>query len=144
VTVTEDVGVYRLEVTGKVSVIGALPPPSTNAFAVFADTPLTVGTHDTISVIPNGETLHIQGLAAGNEDPTKGAVVEVIFDDGTEHIVGRFYTNGQTELYSFADITEARDGTLLLGDGSNTVIVRRAKFAGSNIAIDAELRGYTV
>jgi len=142
ITVTQEGAVYRLEVTGKVSVVGALPPPATTAFAIFADTPLTTGNHDTTWTIPSGEAAHIQSVQAGNEDPTKGAVVEIIFDDGTEHLVERVYINGQTITISFGDVMEARDGTDLIGNGSNELIVRRTKYSGTNIAIDAVLRGY--
>lgn len=140
----DDAGIRRLEIAGKVSVIGALPPPSTTPVAIFADTPLTVGSHDTTFVIPSGMTIHLQQITAGNEDPTKGASVEVIYDDGAEHMIARIYTSGQSELFSFSDIAEARDGTALTGNGSNTIIVRRSKYSGTDIAIDCVVRGYTV
>jgi hypothetical protein len=142
-----DVGVRRIEMAGKVTVIGAQPPPSTTPFAIFADTPLVVGNADTVYVIPDGTVAHIQQLSAGNEDPTKGAVIEVIYNDaGTERLVARIYTAGQTELFSFADISASRDGTSMTGNagGTKTIILRRTKFAGSDIAIDAVIRGYLV
>lgn len=142
-TITLDSGIYRQEITGKVTVIGAQAPPSTTAQVITADTPLTVGTSDTVFVIPNGETFHLQQIIAGNEDPTKGAVIEVIFDDGTEHVVERVYTSGATISVGYSDVTTARDGTSLTGNGTNELIVRRAKYAGTNIAIDAEVVGYT-
>jgi len=142
VTITQDGVVYRLEITGKVSVVGALPPPSTTAVDIFADTPLTVGSHDTTWTIPSGETFRLQNITVGNEDPTKGAVTEIIFDDGTEHVVERVYTTGQSISISFPDETTARDGTTMTGNGTNTIIVRRAKYSGTNIAIDAVVRGY--
>lgn len=144
VTITEDAGVYRLEISGKVQVTGAVPPPATTPAQINADTPLVVGSDDTTFIIPNGETFHLQEVIAGNEDPTKGAVIEVIFDDGTEHLIARVYTNGQTVSIGYADVSEARDGTALLGNGVYTIIVRRAKFTGTNIAIDAVVSGYTV
>lgn len=143
-TITLDAGVYRQEVVGKVTVVGAQPPPSTTPTQINADTPLTVGSHDTSFTIPNGETFFLQQMVAGNEDPTKGASVEVIFDDGAEHLIARVYTAGETVSIGFSDISEARDGTSLDGNGSNTIIVRRAKFSGTNIAIDAVVTGYTV
>ena len=139
-----DTGVRRLEIAGKVSVIGAVPPPATNEARINADTPLTVGSHDTTFTIPNGEVFHLQQVTAGNEDPTKGAVIEIIFDDGAEHLIERVYTNGNTISIGFSDISEARDGASLVGNGTNTIVVRRTKFSGSNIAIDAGVRGYTV
>lgn len=142
-----DAGVNRLEIAGKVAVVGALPPPSTNPFAIIADTPLVVDNSDTAFVIPDGETAHLQQLTAGNEDPTKGASVEIIYDDaGTERLIARVYTAGFSVLFSFADIAMARDETPLLGNAAGTkkIIVRRLKFAGTNIAIDCVIRGYTV
>lgn len=144
VTITDDAGVYRLQIEGKVQVTGATPPPATTPVQINAATPLSVGSNDTTFTIPNGETFFLQEITAGNEDPTKGAVVEVIFDDGTEHLVARIYINGQTISIGYTDLEEARDGTALDGNGTNTIIVRRAKFSGSNIAIDAVVRGYTV
>lgn len=144
VTVTDDAGVFRLEIGGKVAVTGATPPPSTTPVQINADTPLSVGTNDTTFIIPNGETFFLQEVVAGNEDPTKGAVVEVLFDNGTEHLIARVYISGQTRSIGYTDLDTARDGTALLGDGVDTIIVRRAKFSGSNIAIDAVVNGYTV
>jgi hypothetical protein len=147
VTITEDQGVFRLEIGGKVAVTGAAPPPATNAANIEADTPLTVGTDDTAFVIPDGETFHLQSIIAGNEDPTKGAKIEVIFDEnGTEKLVARIYIAGQTIAIGYNDVAVARDGTALLGNagGTNQIIVRREKFSGSNIAIDAVVSGYTV
>ncbi len=145
VTVTNDAGVYRVEIQGKVQSIGAIPPPSTNAAQIDADTPLIVGSHDTTFSIPSGETFYLQQITAGNEDPTKGAVVTVLFDDGAEHVIARVFTNGESISIGYPDLKEARDGTALLGGaGTTDIIVRREKFSGSNIAIDAQVLGYTV
>jgi hypothetical protein len=141
----DDAGVRRLEISGKVSVTGASPPPSTLPALIYADTPLVVGTHDTIFVIPDGETYFLQELVSGNEDPTKGAVVEVLYDNGTEHLVARQYISGQTISINEPEDGLARDGTTCVGNvgGTFTIIVRRTKYSGSDIAIDAEARGYT-
>lgn len=142
-----DAGTRRLEIAGKVVVVGAAPPPATNDATIYADTPLTVGTHDTTFVIPDGETFHLQEVIAGNEDPTKGCSIEVIFDEGgTEHLVARLYRAGVTETDGYPNRTTARDGTVMIGNagGTNTIIVRRIKYSGSDIAVDAVVRGYTV
>ena len=97
----DDAGTRRLEIAGKVSVTGASPPPSTNPATILADTPLTVGTHDTVFVIPNGQTFYLQQIISGNEDPAKGAVTSVIYFNGTEHVVGRQYTAGFTITEGF-------------------------------------------
>lgn len=143
----DDGGIRRIEIAGKVVVQQAVPPPATNGFVIHADTPLVVSTHDTVFVIPDGETAHLQVLLSGNEDPTKGAVIEVFYDDvGVERLITRMYTAGSSVLFGFADISEARDGTALIGNGAGTkiIIVRRTKFAGNAIAIDAVVRGYSV
>lgn len=128
-----------------VRVVATAPPAGIDGTVIAADTPLTVGTHVTSYVIPNGETFFLQQLLGGNEDPSKGASVEVIYYDGTtEHLVHRDYYNGATHAASFPDVSAARDGTAMIGDGSTKLIrVRRAKFSGSDIAIDAVVYGYT-
>lgn len=143
VTITEDAGIRRLEILGKVSIVGAVPPPDTNSALIAADTPLTVGNNTITFVIPDGETFHLQTVIAGNEDPTKGSVIEVFFNDGAQHLITRVYTSGQTVELGFPDVIVARDGTSLVGNGVNTIDVRRAKFSGTNIAIDAVVSGYT-
>jgi hypothetical protein len=142
-TLTDDAGVIRQEVTGKVSVIGAVPPPSTTGAIIYANSPLSVGRHTTTFSIPDGETFHLQEVTAGNENPTKGAVVEVLYDNGSEHLVARVYTNGETISIGYPDLVAAQDGTALLGAaGTSNILVRRQKFSGSNIAIDATVTGY--
>jgi hypothetical protein len=143
----DDAGVRRIEIAGKVVVQQAVPPPLTVGFVIHGDTPKTVSSHDTVFVIPDTKVAHIQALVGGNEDPTKGAVIEVWYDEnGTEHLIARMYTAGASELFGFADIMAARDGTSLLGNagGTNKIILRRTKFQGTDIAIDAVVRGYTV
>jgi hypothetical protein len=139
-----DAGVRRLEIAGKVQVTGAVPPPATTPVIIYAATPLSVGSNDTSFTIPNGETFYLQGAIAGNEDPTKGASIEIIYDNGTEHLIERVYTAGQTISIGYSDLSAARDGTALVGNGSHAIIVRREKYGGTNIAIDAVVSGYTV
>lgn len=143
VTVSNDAGIHRVEIAGKVSVIGASPPPATTPAVLFGDNPLSVGTHDTTFVIPSGQTFYLQEIVAGNEDPTKGAVVEVLYNNGTEHLIGRVYIAGQTLTIGYPNRSTARDGTALVGNGTWTIILRRTKYSGTNIAIDAVARGYT-
>lgn len=145
VTITDDAGVRRVEILGKVVVTGATPPPLTTPAIIFASTPLTVGSDDTDFIIPDGESFFLQEILAGNEDPSKGASVEVIYDNGTEHLVARVYIAGVTVPTGFPDEHTSRDGTEMAGNAGQTfkIIVRRIKFTGSDIAIDAEVRGYT-
>ena len=127
-----------------VRVVATAPPAGVDGVVIAADTPLTVGSHDTEFTIPNGQTFHLQQITAGNEDPSKGASVVVIYYDGTtEHVVARDYVNGATHSSTFPDLKKARDGTEMVGDGSTKLIrVRRLKFSGSDIAIDAVVFGY--
>jgi len=128
-----------------VRVVATAPPAGVDAVIISADTPLTTGTHDTDYVIPNGETFYLQQITGGNEDPSKGAKIEVLYYDGTtEHLVSRDYFNGATHSSTFPDVKFARDGTEMVGDGSTKLIrVRRSKYAGSDIAIDGVVFGYT-
>lgn len=144
VTVSLDAGIRRIEIAGKVTIVGSSPPPATTPAVIIGDTPLVVGSDDTSFVIPDGETFHLQQLTAGNEDPTKGAVITLLFDNGTEHVIERIYVSGSSVSIGFGDVTLARDGTALLGDGVDTIVLRREKFSGTNIAIDSVARGYTV
>lgn len=127
-----------------VAVVIETVPLGATGVVVAADTPLAVDTHDTAYVIPNGVTFHLQQFIIGNEDPTKGARIEIIYYDGTtEHVVMRSYGAGFTVSVPFPNINEARDGTLMAGNGSTkTIIIRRTKLTGTNIEIDATVRGY--
>jgi hypothetical protein len=144
VTVTADASINRLQIAGKVSVTGAIAPPATTQVLIHADTPLTVGSHDSVYVIPDGEVFHIQEIHQGNEDPTKGASVEIIYYNGTEHLLERVYSAGSTVTIGYPDINAARDGTSMVGNagGTNTIVTRRLKYSGSNIAIETEVVGY--
>jgi hypothetical protein len=144
VTITNDAGTYRLNIIGKVAITGATPPPATTPAVITAATPLVVGTHDTTFTIPNTKTFYLQEIVTGNEDPAKGSSVEVIFNNGTEHLIARVYTASTTLVVGYPDVAAARDGTALLGNGTNTIIVRRKKYTGSDIAIDTIVRGYTL
>lgn len=128
-----------------VRVVSTAPPAGVAATIIAADNPLTVGIHDTDFIIPNGQTFYLQQLVGGNEDHSKGASIEIIYYDGAvERVVHRDYYNGATHSTVFPDISEARDGTVMVGDGSTKLIrIRRAKFSGTNIAIDGEVYGYT-
>ena len=143
---TARVGQIPIDGNGNIGVrvVSTAPPAGVDAIILAAGTPLTVGTHDTDYVIPNGEVFYLQQLTGGNEDPSKGASVTIIYYDGTtEHIVHRDYYNGATHSTVFPDVGYARDGTLMVGDGSTKLIrVRRSKFSGTDIAIDAVVYGY--
>lgn len=126
-----------------VTVVGSVPPEGVDGVSIYADSPLSVGTHDTSYVIPTGETFVLQQFTAGNEDPTKGAKVTILYDDGTEHVIQRGYIAGFTVDFPLPNIDVARDGTPLLGTGTSTIVIRREKLTAANIEIDAVVRGYS-
>lgn len=132
----------------------ATAPPGTTPFVLDASSPLSVGPvpafHETLGpVIADGDDLHIQFVAAGAEgDPSeKGSKVEIYWREGvgpTDHLVERIYVRGSTVSLSIPDSNLARDGTTMVGNGSNTrLIVRRVRLATSEQEIDAVVRGYT-
>lgn len=141
---------WRLAITGKVSVQIAPPPVGGLARSYYADDPLEIGSllspHDTSYVIEDGKTFHIQQVIAGCQgDPSEdGSKVEIIFNDGTEHVVDRIYVHGETQFGDYPDTHTARDGTQLLGNGTNTIILRRTRLSNSTQEIDAVVRGYIV
>lgn len=98
-------------------------------------------------VIPNGQTFYLQQLTAGAEgDPTEaGSRVDVLYLDAAsaEHLITRIYVAGQTLSVAYADVSSARDGTALAGNGTTTRIrLRRIRKGGGSQEIDAEIRGY--
>lgn len=127
-----------------VSIVPQPTPPGAVLVFISADNPLSVNTEDEVYTIPSGKTFYLQQIIVGNEDPAKGARVEVVYDDGTERTVARTYTSGETVSVPIANQSTARDGTAMVGNGSNTIIVRRTKLTGSNLEVDAIVRGYTL
>ena len=108
-----------VDVKGEVSTIPPIPPLGASEFTVSADTPLSItGTHDTEYVVTTGKAVRIQQISAGAEgDPTeKGNKVEVIFNDGTEHLVERVYITGFTQSGIYPNTSKARDGTPITGN----------------------------
>jgi hypothetical protein len=141
---------YLLKMSGQVVVAAPPLPSGATAIAVAADNPLSLtgGTspHDTTYTIANGQTFYLQQFVAGCEgDPTSnGSKAEIIFDDGAEHVVDRIYVDGFTNYVAYNDVCTARDGTTMVGNGSNTIIVRRTRMSASGQEVDAVARGYEV
>jgi len=141
---------------GRVSVSSAppSPPPGTTEFVLSGDSPLTVGPNPTYqetesSVIGSGVSLKIQFFAAGAEgDPSEGgSKVEIYWREGatpTDHLVERLYVSGSTVYETLPDTNTARDGTTMVGNGSNTkLVIRRKRLSNSGQEVDAVVRGYT-
>jgi hypothetical protein len=137
----------RLQIAGHVVVAPSTPPAGSTPVTIAADTPLDVnGTDDTAYTITNGKTFYLQQLIAGAEDSpvAAGSAVEVFFDDGAEHIVSRIYVAGFTNIVSYPDIDEARDGTTMTGNGTNQIIVRRRRLSNQTLEIEGVVLGYEV
>ena len=139
----------RLEIAGKVAIVAPSAPPSTTAVTINASSPLALSSdHTTTHTITNGKTFHFQQVETGSEGDTseKGSVVEVSYFDGAiEHLLARVYLNGFTVFVPFNDVSVARDGTAMTGDGSTkTIRVKRRRLSGSSQEVDAVVRGYEV
>lgn len=143
-------GLYRLAITGKVSVQVAPPPEGGVPVTYFADNPLSISQaqspHDTDITLPTGKILVIQQIIAGCQgDPSAdGSKTEVVFDDGAEHLIDRIFITGQTQFGNYPDTTEARDGTALTGNGTNKLVLRRSRLSNSGQEIDLVVRGYLI
>lgn len=137
-------GLYRLAATAQVQITPPTPPPATTAVTIDGGSPLDItGTVDATYVITNGTTFTVQNVIAGSEgDSTeKGSVIEVLFDDGTEHLIVRQYVNGFTTQIN-PNRNTAIDGTSLAGNGTNEIILRRRRLSGGAQEVDALLQGY--
>lgn len=140
-------GKRRLAIDGKVSVSPPPAPPGTTEVIISADSPLSMtGTVTTSHIIANGKIFHIQQLTAGAEgDPNeKGSKVEVYYYDGTtEHLVERVYIVGFTQFGIYPDTAKARDGTIMIGDGTTKEIrIKRNRLGGNALEVDAVVRGF--
>lgn len=144
----EDVSdLWSVAVTGKVSSQTLQPPAEGISFTYYADNPLIVKKlHDTSFIIPSGYTAHILCIMSGcqGDSAKNGSKSEIIFDNGTEHVVSRAYLNGQSHFGQNPDTSFARDGTQLLGNGTNTIILRRTRLSVSDQEIDIVVRGYYI
>jgi len=147
-----DDAVYRLQVeaTGTLATRPPVPPPGTTEVVLSADNPLELSgsnsPHDTEHVIGSGDTFHLQILVAGaGGDPSeKGSRVDLIYDDGTEHVVERLFLLGASVSIVFPDSTKARDGTVMAGTGTEKLILRRYRLSNAGQEVDSVVRGYEV
>lgn len=135
-----------------------VPPAGTTEFVLAVnESELTVGSggdvsspHDTdSSTIGSGVDLTLQLIEVGTEgDPNEsGSMVEIFWVEGagaTEHIVERALVDGATIAVPLPEITKARDGTVMTGNGTNTFLrVRRTRLSNAAKIIDFAIRGYT-
>jgi len=137
----------RLLTSGKIVVTPPQPPTGAVAVTIDASDPLIVSNpplwHETDYVIPAGKTFYLQFISVGAAgDPSeKGARIEIFYDDGTRHILERYYVTGFTIPMAYDDVTEARDGTTMVGDGVHKIVVRREELSKAG-EVDAVVRGY--
>lgn len=141
-------GIYRLAIDGKVAVVNLSPPVGTDPKQVVADTPLNVTSgispHDTEYTITSGKTFTLQSITAGSEgDSTEnGSRIDVIYQDGGgEHLVAREYVSGFSNTIN-PDTDTTRDGTVMVGTGTEKIIVRRVRLSGGTLEIDAVAKGF--
>lgn len=139
--------IYRLAITGKVSISRPDLPPAATEVSIDASSPLSVtGTETTNHAIASGKTFHMQQVTAGAEgDPSDaGSKVEIFYVDSgsTEHIIERVYIVGFSQFAIYPDTTQARDGTSLDGTGTELIRVKRIRFGGNAQEIDAVVRGF--
>jgi len=141
----------RLLVSSKTVVTPPQPPTGSVAVTIDASDPLEVSGNPLIEeaeyTIPDAKAFYLQFVAVGAAgDPTeKGARVEVFYAVGaTRHVLERYYLTGFTLAVAHDDVAEARDGTVMVGDGSTTkIIVKRQQMSKAG-EIDAVVRGYVL
>jgi hypothetical protein len=151
---TQEVGLYRLATTGKVSITIPPPPEGGVKISISADDPLEISQSTSPYLteweIDDGKTLNIQQIIAGCQgDPSAdGSKVEVYYWDGTdEHLIDRIYVVGQTQFGNYPDTNVARDDEPLVGmptAGEGTIRIYRSRLSNSAQEIDCVIRGYTI
>jgi len=124
-------------------------PPTATEVNIYADDPLELSNanspHDTEYVIGNSKTFHVQRVivGAGHDPSEKGSKVELIYNDGTEHVVTRYFVENQTFVIQLSDIAKARDGTTMIGNGTTKkFVVRRTRLSSAGQMVDVHVQGY--
>lgn len=129
------------------------PPGASEFVLAILDANLVIGApptyHETVSaVIGNGVDLYLQLFTTGAAgDPSeRGSRVDLLWREGvgpTDHVIERSYVSGQSVTVILPDVSKARDGTSLTGNGTNTkLLIRRYRLSNSNQEVDAIVRGY--
>jgi len=143
---------WRVAIEGKVSIEPPTPPVTATQIVTYADVPAIVPGNqdrDTVIIITDTKRFFIQQIILGAEgDPTEsGSQVALIYsEDGgtTEHLVQKFFVQGQSYTITFPNVDAARDGTFIDGVavGQGQLIIRRSRQGGGNQEVDATLIGY--
>lgn len=124
----DDDSVFRdaaVSQTGRLLVSQEATPPSD--INVVDDGDVT-GTVESATLIPNGETWIIKGVAGGTETSNSGAVVSIFIDplgtgvESNYELIRRLYVNGNSD----DDALNFR----VIGDGVKEVVLQRRQFGG--------------
>lgn len=124
-------------------------PPGATEVNIYADSPLELSNsnspHSTEHIITNSKTFKAQRviIGAGHDPSEKGSQIELIYYNGTEHVVARYFVENQTFEIHLGDLSKARDGTSMAGNGTTyKFIVRRTRLSSSAQMVDAHVQGY--
>lgn len=124
-------------------------PPGTAAKLLVADSPLVLNNsnspHSYEYTITSGKTLRVQRVfISSSKDPSeKGARVELIFKDATEHVFERYYAaDVSLQPVQYSDRKTARDGTAMTGNGTNKFIIRRTRLSSPDQEVDVVVEAY--
>ena len=132
---------------------GVLPIPQANIppetiEKIIVGSPLVVEgntSDDTEYVITSGKTFTIKKITLGaTGNPTEnGSMCEIIYEDGYgEHIVDILFTAGSTQSEGLPDTDNARDGTVMVGDGVAKIIIRRTRLSIEDQKVDTVVKGF--
>jgi hypothetical protein len=139
-------GLNRLQIAGKIAVSNLPVPAGGTKRVIVADTPLSIsGSVDKSYLISSDKAFFVQQIVAGAEGDSneRGCRIEVIYKaGGVEHIMERIYVVGFTQFGIYPDTNLTRDETLMVGDGTATLIIRRTRLSGASLEVDAVVRGY--
>ena len=135
---------YRLMVDAKVQIAPPDPPPATTPKVLvgYSVVPGNSST-DTSYVIPNGMTLTVQQATIGAEgDPNeRGSQISLIYNNGTEHDVEVYFASSFSSEF-FPSTNKAVDGTVMVGNGTHTFVIRRIRLGGGSALVRCVVRGY--
>jgi hypothetical protein len=83
-------------------------------------------------------------IGAGHDPSERGTQVDLIYYDGsTEHVVARFFVENTTFEIQLADISKARDGTTMTGNGTTKkLIIRRTRLSSADQRVDVHVQAY--
>lgn len=123
-------------------------PPGAVDKVIVADDPLSLdqssSPHNTEYTITDGKTFYIQKITIGSsKDPSeKGNRIEIVYDDGSEKLLARYYSCSETTEYILPNRSTTRDSTVMVGNGSHKLIIRRIALSSPSREVDVVVEGY--